>query len=300
MSNEILLINFSDPPSDSGSDAESAISLELDRDRHIDLYGEARTSFVVGETAYLRFLFQFNPVTGQEDKYTLTHTKNGLNGISVKITGTKVPFKIIETLSYVNSNVENIKHIINYTRNPSNVVGAPSWTPTWEFVAPANQTAFFKAVGLQLYVYKVSSYGEGNLLNLTADITATYWTNGNRLEVTSDVAGDVKVVLTLNEVDYTITIPFAYESDEDPVWNEDDEIWEDPSDDTPVSTTYTINVTSLCAEGVIGGVAVSKDGTPLGNTDGYGQLTFDSLPGTYTFKAVKTGYTTVSKSVTLT
>ena len=318
MSNKTLLIEFTVPPDteegeeyavgvDSGSDptgtdhgegekVDEPIALEFDSDRHIERYGTARTSFDITETAYLRFLYQGS------GSYEFFGTVGIANTISFRTASTNHPFRKVESLSYVNSWVESLQYR-PFQQSP-NIAGGDYYNVYTEWLLPVPNLSYptVTVVGKRCYVYTTTGYAplpfkiyrdENNTpyYLVTGMLQASYYTKGDRIEVTSNIAGNVIVGILFRGEHYTITVPFT-----DATVDEDG----DPIDDSPTLNTYVINVTSLCAEGVIGGVAVSKNGTPLGNTDGYGQLTFQSYPGTYTFEAVRTGYTTVSKSVTLT
>ena len=270
MSNKSVTINFTDPTSqendddDDGNVAAEPVSFELDSERHIEIYGEAKTTFSIADTVYLRLLHQLG---NKKLVFFSTNQKKVL----LKIAGRNVHFGIVETLSYTNSNSESI------TYSPADTISSADI----EWLAPVDGDLI--SVRRSNKEFKIISSPAVNN-TVSGSLQVSYTTLGDRLEVTSTLAGSVIVGVTMNGVDYSQTITFTDIDGEDPT----------------TLKTYTINVNSLCAEGVIGGVYVTKDGVPLGYTNGYGQITFTAYPGSYTFMASRTGYTSVTETVTLT
>jgi len=260
MSNKSVTINFTDRPDDDTSvDEEGNVVTEsvffgLDENRHIAIYGEAKTTFDVADIVYLKALHP-----GSLVKSDIFSTDNPQ--VSVEIADKRVHFNIVENLSYVNSLSEDVNYVPIAKADTE-------WLPVADGATVSQKYKTF-------YVF----------FPLSGSLQVSYTTLGTRLRVTSTTPGDVIVGVVLNGAVYSQTITFTSSAAE-----------EDPT----VLKTYTINVTSLCAEGVIGGVYVTKDGIPLGYTDGYGQITFTAYPGSYTFVASKTGYTSVTETVTLT
>ena len=270
MSNKSLIINFIDPPARDAPDKDGVVadpvSFELDAERHLEIYGEERSSFDITETAYIRFLFQ------GASSYSIFKPDGDI--VTCVKESTRIFFKIEDLVQFLNSDSGSITYtpakLINY--NP-NISGDLCGDNEMAWMAPTVPPIY-----LSPPVNKIIS----TFKRMTGTLRVKYSTRGDRLAVTSNEAGTFTVGALLNGTNYSLSITFTAE--------------EEPEDELE---TYIINVTSLCAEGVISGVEVKQNGLSLGESDGCGQITFESYPGTYSFCATKEGYEDIVESVTL-
>ena len=221
---------------------------------------DGKSTFAPDESAYL--------IVAPTGDYTYEVSAGSLTGI-----GRYIPIPVIDTLIFSNSKTAELSSLPAYAATSIQWLGKSGGTPLidGQTVTVPNEIVGVLEIGYDTYV---SSY---------------------RLDITSrDMDGEevLPVVVVFTDSEGTtagLTVTFALDEDEPT----------GPDPDT-ILVTYTINVTSLCAEGVIEGVCVTQDGDAIGCTDEYGQVTFESYPGSYAFMASRTGYVDVEETVTLT